>query len=295
LEARARAKNNLSVARSPQGRTKENLVATPFLKWAGGKSQLLKTFSSYYPSVFGRYFEPFVGGGAVFFALAAKQGNGFRATISDCNQELINCYATVRDHLEELLEALRKHRNDKHHFYAVRGSDVARLSAIDRAARLIYLNKTCFNGLYRVNRSGQFNVPFGKYKNPRIVDETNLRLASRVLQNADVLCSPFENTLSKTKAGDFVYLDPPYQPVSATSNFTSYTSASFGLQDQERLADFVHKLDKRGCHVMVSNSDNELIQQLYARFKVHKVTATRAINCKGNLRGRINELLITNY
>lgn len=295
MEARARAKNNLSVAGTTPGRSKEATAATPFLKWAGGKSQLLKTFSSYYPPVFDRYCEPFIGGGAVFFDLAAGRGADFCATISDCNNELINCYIAVRDHLEELLEALKQHRNDKHHFYAVRAYDVSRLNSIDRAARLIYLNKTCFNGLYRVNRSGQFNVPFGKYKNPRIVDEVNLRSASRVLQHADILCSPFENTLSRSKAGDFVYLDPPYQPVSATANFTSYTAKSFGLQDQERLADFVGELDKRGCYVMVSNSDNEQIQQLYQRFNVHKVTATRAINCKGNLRGRINELLITNY
>lgn len=291
MQARARVRSRLSVA----GPLPQKISAAPFLKWAGGKSQLLKTFAPHFPQKFERYFEPFVGGGAVFFALAEREGNNFHATISDCNEELINCYSTVRDRVEDLVEALKKHRNDKHHFYRVRACDVSRMTAAERAARLIYLNKTCFNGLYRVNRSGQFNVPFGKYKNPRIIDETNLLNVSAVLQRTKILCCSFETILSQTSAGDFVYLDPPYQPISPTANFTSYTSASFGMPDQERLARFVNELDKRGCYVMVSNSDNESIEKLYPQFKIARVTATRAINCKGNRRGRVNELLITNY
>lgn len=264
------------------------------MKWAGGKGQLLKAFEAYYPETFKRYFEPFIGGGAVYFELGSKVPK-LRATISDYNDELINAYQTVQGCVEELILELRKHQNDSEHFYKVRALDTTKLSPIARAARLIYLNKTCFNGLYRVNRSGQFNVPFGKYKNPRIVDETNLRMASELLQNTEIYCCGFDDTLKRAKKGDFVYLDPPYQPISTTSNFTSYTAKSFSAHDQERLADFVQRLHKRGCYVMVSNSDNELITSLYRDFNIHRVLATRAINCKGNLRGRISELVITNY
>jgi len=266
----------------------------PFLKWAGGKGQLLKQFEPYYPDRFARYFEPFIGGGAVFFSMAAKQQD-LRATISDCNFELINCYQVIQNHVDELCFALREHLNDADHYYRVRAMDVSALNPISRAARLIYLNKTCFNGLYRVNRSGKFNVPFGKYKNPRIVDDTNLRNVSRLLQRTDIRHSNFDESLEQARKGDFVYLDPPYQPLSTTSNFTSYTATSFSSADQERLADTFRKLSNRGCLVMLSNSDTELIEDLYRGFNLHRVMATRAINCKGNSRGRISELLITNY
>ncbi|HEY9775750.1 MAG TPA: DNA adenine methylase [Planktothrix sp.] len=288
MQARKRTNKRLYIARG----SKES--ASPFLKWAGGKGQLLRQFEAYYPAKMGRYLEPFIGGGAVFFDMAAKNDE-LSATISDANPDLINCYSVVRDHVEELIEALKKHRNDKHYYYSVRSQDARTLCNIERAARLIYLNKTCFNGLYRVNRSGQFNVPFGKYKNPKIADEANLRLVSQVLQRATIQCGPFERILEQTRAGDFVYLDPPYQPISATSSFTSYTARAFGAKDQERLSEFVKQLDKRGCYVMVSNSDNQFIEEIYSGFHIHRVSANRAINCKASGRGRITELLITNY
>lgn len=268
--------------------------AGPFLKWAGGKGQLLRIFEPFYPQRFGRYFEPFIGGGAVFFSLGARHP-GFTASISDYNSELVNCYQVVKKDVEKLIAALRSHQNDSEYYYHMRALDLNSLNSIERASRLIYLNKTCFNGLYRVNRSGQFNVPFGKYKNPRIVDEINLRNASRLLQKTKIHCASFEEIVPATAAGDFVYLDPPYQPLSTTANFTSYTARSFSTEDQTRLRDFCRELDKRGCLFMLSNSDNELIEELYQGFKIERVMATRAINCKGNRRGRISELLIRNY
>lgn len=262
----------------------------PFLKWAGGKGQLLATFNRHFPKSFNRYFEPFLGGGAVFFHLRPQQ-----ALLSDLNEELINCYQMVRDDVESVIELLRKHRNDKHYFYRIRSQDCSNLLNVERAARLIFLNKTCFNGLYRVNSKGRFNVPFGRYKNPRICDAGNLRAVSRALQNTPVHCAPFEVVLTKARKGDFIYLDPPYQPISSTSNFTGYTKGAFGSEDQIRLAATFAELSKRGCLLMLSNSDNELIRDLYKDFNTTVVHASRAINCKADRRGRINELLILNY
>jgi DNA adenine methylase len=262
----------------------------PFLKWAGGKSQLLSTFSRYFPKHFNRYFEPFIGGGAVFFHLQPE-----RAVLSDLNHELINCYQVVRNDPETLIELLKKHRNDKHHFEAVRAQDLSRLTDEERAARLIFLNKTCFNGLYRVNSKGQFNVPFGKYKNPKICDAANLKAASRALRHTTLVHGPFEAVLVQAQKGDFVYLDPPYQPVSNTAYFTSYTRQSFSLEDQKRLASTALELSRRGCHVMLFNSDSEDVRALYSQFNIEIVQANRAINCKGDRRGRVRELLILNY
>lgn len=264
--------------------------AGPFLKWAGGKSQLLATIERRLPKHFNRYFEPFLGGGAVFFRLLPE-----RALLSDINEELINCYRVVRDDVESLVEELRRHRNDRHHFYRIRAQNVATLSDVQRAARLIFLNKTCFNGLYRVNSKGQFNVPFGRYKNPRICDAANLLAVSRVLCSASMVCAPFEVALIEAGKGDFVYLDPPYQPISATSKFTGYTRGAFGYEDQVRLAATFKDLHKRGCLLMLSNSDSPVVRDLYADFQAEVVHATRAINCKADRRGRIRELLIVNY
>jgi DNA adenine methylase len=268
--------------------------ATPFLKWAGGKSQLLSTFNKFYPPTFNRYFEPFLGGGAVFFSLAARN-KGFKAVISDCNAELINCYVMLRDQPDAVIEALGKHRNDIHYFYKVREQDCDDLDDAERAARMIFLNKTCFNGLYRVNRKGQFNVPFGRYKNPKLIDHQNIAAVSRVLANAQITCQPFEQVVAKTRQNDFVYLDPPYHPLSNTSNFTGYTKGSFTFADQERLAATFKSLSQKGCHVMQSNSDIPAIRELYSGFRIETVLANRAINCNGEKRGRINELLILNY
>lgn len=269
-------------------------VATPILKWAGGKTQLLKYYSSLYPAEFNRYFEPFVGGGAVFFNQIAKNPN-LRAVLSDSNAELINCYNMVKNDVGTVIRLLKKHRNDKEHFLRVRALDVANLSPQERAARLIFLNKTCFNGLHRVNRKGQFNVPFGKYTNPKICDEVNLRAAAIALCNTKLTVSNFETVLSQAKEGDFVYLDPPYQPLNATSSFTSYTSNAFKETDQERLRNVFKKLTDKGVHAMLSNSDTPLIRELYDGFRIETVYANRAINSKGDKRGRVAEVAILNY
>ena len=266
----------------------------PIVKWAGGKSQLLPVISQHVPRSFKRYFEPFVGGGALFFNLYAND-RALKAFLGDLNAELINCYAAVRDDVDTVIRHLKKHRNESEYFYLLRSLNVEKLDDAQRAARIIYLNKTCFNGLYRVNRSGQFNVPFGSYKNPRTCDEDNLHAASAAFQHAKLHCGPFKELLKQARRGDFVYLDPPYQPLSATANFTSYTSRCFGSRDQEELAQAFAELTKRGCHVMLSNSDNELIHELYGDYNIKTVYATRAINCKGDRRGRISELLVMNY
>lgn len=266
----------------------------PFVKWAGGKSRLLPTFDQYFPDSLsgtaGRYFEPFVGGGAVFFHLLPAN-----AVLSDLNPELINCYQVIRDDLESLIALLARHVNDKAHFYKVRAQDTRELSPAERAARLIFLNKTCFNGLYRVNSRGQFNVPFGRYLNPRICDADNLHAVSTTLQGVELILSPFEKVLKRARKGDFVYLDPPYQPVSATANFTGYTAGAFGLDDQEKLAGVFRELSRRGCLVMLSNSESPSIRQLYAGFRIEQVHASRAINCRADRRGRVTELLVLNY
>ena len=269
-------------------------VASPIVKWAGGKTQLLKHYTRLFPAEFNRYFEPFLGGGAVFFHMVAKNPN-LRAVLSDSNVELINCYNMVKNELPAVIRQLKKHRNDKHHFYKVRAMDVSGLTPAERAARLIFLNKTCFNGLYRVNRNGQFNVPFGRYNNPKICDEVNLRAAERALCNAKIITANFEAVSAQAKEGDFVYLDPPYQPLSTTSSFTSYTRNSFSSEDQERLAQLFQKLTDKGCYAMLSNSDTPFIRELYSGFQIETVYANRAINSKAEKRGRVAEVAILNY
>lgn len=268
--------------------------ASPFLKWAGGKSQLLPQFQRFFPKKFGRYYEPFLGGGAVFFSLAPRT-----ATLSDTNEELINAYQVVRNSVEELIAVLRRRfsqKNDEENYYRIRDEmDLSRLTDVERAARLIYLNKTCFNGLYRVNRSGRFNVPFGNYSNPKICDDVNLRRASTELASASLRVCDFEEAVFKAKRGDFVYFDPPYAPLSPTSSFTSYTKDDFGETEQRRLAHVFRELDKRGVHVMLSNSPKPFIIELYRGFHTELVKATRAINSNGNGRGVIDELLVMNF
>ena len=268
--------------------------AGPFLKWAGGKSQLLSTYQQSFPSEFKSYLEPFTGGGAVFFHLRSTRP-AFKATLADLNEELVNCYATIRDNVDELIEHLNQHHNNQEYFYAVRAIDTTTLSQAQRAARLIYLNKTCFNGLYRVNGKGQFNVPFGSYKSPRFCDEKNLRACSAALQNVDTVHQPFQNVLKTARKGDFIYFDPPYHPLSSTANFTSYTKNSFSGADQENLAEVVAQLHKRGCLIMLSNSDTPFIRHLYKNFEINTVYALRAINCKADGRGPVAEVLVTNY
>lgn len=276
---------------------------SPFVKWAGGKARLLSQFDPFFPTGFGRYIEPFVGGGAVFFHLF-RQGRqaGQQSVLIDSLEELINCYRAIQSRVEELIAALQRHephKSDKDYFYRVRAWDRApgytQRDAIERAARFLFLNRTCYNGLYRVNRRGAFNVPFGRYDNPNICDGQNLRAVSRALQGVTLLTGDFTRCLETAVPGDFVYLDPPYDPLSGTANFTSYTSTSFGAQDQRRLADLFRELDRRGCQVMLSNSSTEFIRQLYNGFEQVEVQAIRAISSKGNARGAIPELLVMNY
>ncbi len=268
--------------------------AMPCLKWAGGKGQLLNSYEQYFPEKFKSYFEPFTGGAAVFFHLRAKHGL-FEASLSDLNQELINCYSQIKSNLEPLIIALQEHQNDEEYFYQVRALDPSLLSPVERASRLIFLNKTCFNGLHRVNSKGKFNVPFGFYKNPAICNETNLRACNQALQHTNLDCRSFDKVLEHAKKGDFVYFDPPYHPLSSTANFTSYTKNCFSADDQAQLAQTFAELDKRGCLLMLSNSDCELIRNLYDKFRTETVFALRAINCKAEGRGKISELLVMNY
>lgn len=266
------------------------------MKWAGGKSQLLGAISERVPVSFNRYFEPFVGGGAVFFRLKSESA-WLEAQLSDANGDLINAYAVVRDNLEDLFEVLDEHRqrHSEEYFYKVRALVVETLSPVRRAARIIYLNKTCFNGLYRVNRHGLFNVPYGRYANPKILDEPALRAASGALQQTKLKVAAFDEGVRAARAGDFVYFDPPYQPLNTTSNFTSYTSAAFSPHSQIVLKEVFDELTRRNVHALLSNSDSPLIRRLYRGYDVRIVQAIRAINSNAEKRGKINELLISNY
>lgn len=264
----------------------------PVIKWAGGKRQLLRSYRGFFPERFGTYHEPFLGGGAVFFHLSPPA-----AFLSDCNEELINMYRVIQTRVDLLIEDLSKHFNDSDYYYALREMDVKGLSDVQRASRLIYLNKTCYNGLYRVNRKGKFNVPFGRYRRPRIMDAEGLMAASRALQGAVLLKADFEVVLDNAREGDLVYFDPPYHPLSRTASFTDFTDRSFGPRDQERLARVFDILAQRGCLVMLSNSDTPLIRELYGRYGagVIPLTANRSINSKADKRGPVGELLICSW
>jgi DNA adenine methylase len=266
----------------------------PFLKWAGGKQRLLAQYKPYFPKAdtIGRYFEPFIGSAAVFFHQQYPQ-----ATLSDQNGKLIEVYRSVRDDLDQVLLVLRLHRNESDYYYAIRAQNPAELAPAERSARLIYLNKTCYNGLYRENSKGEFNVPFGRYKNPKICDEARLRAASAILQDVDLQVADFAETVKTAVAGDFVYFDPPYVPLSPTSNFTSYNKKGFGQADQERLADTVAELTSLGVKVMLSNSSAPLVYELYGRspYRLIDIQARRNINSNAARRGPVKELLILNY
>ncbi len=269
--------------------------AAPFLKWAGGKQRLLAQYQDYFPPrhTVRRYFEPFIGGAAVFFHYQFP-----RATLSDKNDKLIEAYRMVQQNVDGVIRALQPHRNDADYFYAVRAQNPADLSPAERAARLIYLNKICYNGLYRENSRGEFNVPFGRYKNPTICHESRLRAAARALQGARLLAADFEETVADAQEGDFVYFDPPYAPLSATSSFTSYSKDGFTVADQKRLAAVVADLTARDCRVMLSNSSAPLVYELYdgrPPYRLIKIQARRNINSKANKRGPVKELLIINY
>jgi len=264
--------------------------AAPFVKWVGGKRAILPQLATRFPRRFGRYFEPFLGGGAVFFHLQPD-----RAVLSDYNPELITTYQVVRDDVQSLIAHLASHRNDEAYYYDLRSQDPETMSAVERASRLIYLNRTCFNGLYRVNSRGGFNVPFGRHKNPTICNEPGLLAASEALQGAKLSHENYMTVLEEAYAGDFIYFDPPYHPLNATANFTSYTPGSFGAQDQADLAQTFRALADRGCKVMLSNSDTPLIRELYADFYIETVMAPRMVNRDATKRGAIAELVIRNY
>jgi DNA adenine methylase len=267
----------------------------PFLKWAGGKKQLIAQYFPYFPQKFETYYEPFLGGGAVFFYLSRSRSI-FQAVLTDINSELINTYCCIRDNVEQLILLLKEHqvRHNKDYYYEVRSWNEG--TPLQKAARLIYLNKTCFNGLYRENSQGKFNVPVGKYKNPQICHPDLLHSVSAALQLARIEVKPFDVVLDYAKnPQDFVYFDPPYYPLSSTSNFTAYSRYSFNEADQIRLRDIFAKLAERGVRVMLSNSDCPFIRALYSEFKIHEILATRAINSDANKRGKISELLVTSY
>ena len=266
----------------------------PVLKWAGGKRQLLPELLARLPQSFNGYHEPFVGGGAVFFELVA-QGRIATAYLSDANPSLIDVYLGLRDGVDDVIAALRQHRYERDYYYQMRALRPADLSLPQRAARIIYLNKTCYNGLYRENRRGQFNVPFGRYKNPTICDEPNLRAAARALQGADIARQHFSTVLDHARPGDFVYFDPPYHPLSPTANFTAYDRHGFGPHDQRRLRDVFAALGERGVRAMLSNSDTPFVRELYSGFRVDQVYVARAVNSKANGRGKVAEVIVWNY
>lgn len=266
----------------------------PFLKWVGGKSRMLQELKSRLPAKFNRYYESFCGGAALFFSLAPE-----RATLSDANEELIITYTVVRDQVDELIESLRGYRNNRKFFYKIREldrrGDFWTFPAVERASRYIYLNKTCFNGLCRVNSDGQFNVPYGMYKNPKILDEDNLRACSELLKETELTVGSFSKTLLECKKGDFVYLDPPYIPLSLTSSFVSYSADGFDYKMQVALRDACRVLDKKGVCFMLTNSDTPLTRDLYEEFKVESVASPRSISADGTKRKTAKDVIVRNY
>lgn len=271
----------------------KSTLPRPFLKWAGGKSKLIQQYLTYLPSknTYKNYYEPFLGGGAVFFHIQPAN-----AILTDINAELITTYRCVRDNVKELIYLLKEHesKHSRDYYYTVRANLVK--TDLEKAARLIYLNKTCFNGLYRVNSQGKFNVPLGKYKNPNICPEDLLIAASEALCRAEIKQADFTEVLNyATNSDDFVYFDPPYYPISKTSYFTSYTNYSFEENQQIQLRDIFCKLSERGVKVMLSNSDCEFIRNLYSGFNIQIISAARAINSNAQKRGKINEILVTSY
>ena len=252
----------------------------PILKWAGGKTQMLSDLLPKVPFSYGRYIEPFLGGGAMFFALQPEN-----AIIADSNPELINMYQQVSDHVDDVIQYLEQYKNTKERFYAVRSQKWEALPAAEAAARTIFLNKTCFNGLYRVNKKGDFNVPYGKYANPRICDRDALYAASAVLKKAEILCGDYFLVLEHyAKEGDFIFLDPPYLPVSEYSDFKLYTKEQFYEEDHVELAKIIMRLHERGCHVILTNSNHPLVHELYAPFTIDIVHTKRYISCRGSSR-----------
>ncbi|MDG8893358.1 DNA adenine methylase [Streptococcus pneumoniae] len=276
----------------------KKVTLQPFTKWTGGKRQLLPVIRELMPKTYNRYFEPFVGGGALFFDLAPKD-----AVINDFNAELINCYQQIKDNPQELIEILKVHQeyNSKEYYLDLRSADrderIDMMSEVQRAARILYMLRVNFNGLYRVNSKNQFNVPYGRYKNPKIVDEELISAISVYLNNnqLEIKVGDFEKAIVDVRTGDFVYFDPPYIPLSETSAFTSYTHEGFSFADQVRLRDAFKRLSDTGAYVILSNSSSALVEELYKDFNIHYVEATRTNGAKSSSRGKISEIIVTNY
>ncbi|VJC43452.1 modification methylase [Streptococcus pneumoniae] len=276
----------------------KKVTLQPFTKWTGGKRQLLPVIRELMPKTYNRYFEPFVGGGALFFDLAPKY-----AVINDFNAELINCYQQIKDNPQELIEILKVHQeyNSKEYYLDLRSADrderIDMMSEVQRAARILYMLRVNFNGLYRVNSKNQFNVPYGRYKNPKIVDEELISAISVYINNnqLEIKVGDFEKAIVDVRTGDFVYFDPPYIPLSETSAFTSYTHEGFSFADQVRLRDAFKRLSDTGAYVMLSNSSSALVEELYKDFNIHYVEATRTNGAKSSSRGKISEIIVTNY
>lgn len=295
--------NGCAGAGCGMGKAEDDMAITdpavkPYLKWAGGKRQLLPAIQRHIPSSFTTYYEPFAGAGAVLFALQPR-----RAVINDSNGQLIETYTVVRDQLEDLLALLRIHQEQdgQAYYYRLRALDrdaaaFSALSPAQRAARLIYLNKTCFNGLYRVNAGGLFNVPYGRYKAPAICDEPTLRAVSRYLQSGRITIKSgdFADAVKNARSTAFVYFDPPYHSADST-NFTGYQAGGFNESEQTRLRDVYARLSRRGVRCLLSNADTPFIRELYQAYTIETVLASRAINANADGRGRVSEVLIKNW
>ncbi len=269
----------------------------PILKWVGGKRQLMNEIVTRLPEEYNNYYEPFLGGASVLLGLNPKV-----SFVNDINPELINVYNTVKNDSDELIKLLKKHKNDSEYFYAIRSLDrnkekYKKLSNVERASRIIYLNKTCYNGLYRVNSRGELNAPFGKYKNPLICDEGNIKEVSNFFNQSKVkfFNEDFETFLNRCETGDFVYLDPPYDPVNDSSNFTGYSAGGFSRHDQERLKKICDDLTRRGVYFLLSNSSTDFIKNLYSEYTIDLVDAKRNINSNAKKRGVVQEVLVRNY
>lgn len=277
---------------------KSQVILQPFTKWTGGKRQLLPVIKSLMPENYENYFEPFIGGGALFFELAPKV-----AIINDFNSELINCYQQIKDNPLELIDLLAQHQanNSKDYYLDLRSVDrddrLIKMSDVERAARIMYMLRVNFNGLYRVNSKNQFNVPYGRYKNPKILDRELILAISEYLNQSDItlLTGDFEQAIIHAKKGDFVYFDPPYIPLSETSSFTSYTHEGFSYDDQVRLRDKFKQLSDEGVYVMLSNSSSPLVEELYKEFHIHYVEASRTNGASSSSRRKISEIIVTNY
>lgn len=275
----------------------KNRLAAPVVKWVGGKRQIIGQINKYVPKKFSTYYEPFLGGGAVLFELQPVQ-----AVVNDINSELINIYEVIRDDVEALIEDLKRHRNEADYFYQIRELDrdkdiYSKMARVQRASRIIFLNKTCYNGLFRVNKAGEFNTPFGNYKNPNFVNEVTLRAVSNYFNQARITftCRDFGEVLKGVRKGAFVYLDPPYDPVSDTASFTGYDKGGFGREEQIRLKNACDNLNQKGIKFLLSNSATDFIKDLYQEYRIEVVQAKRPINSKPNRRGEIDEVLVRNY